>query len=112
MSRSDRATFPKLDDSISEGFVHAADAMRQHMERAIEVQKRSKQDERSKYHREIKPGVWVDCYDVLKAWNVTCPALQHAIKKALAPGNRGHKTLAQDMDEIVQSALRARELAE
>ena len=23
---------------------------------------------RSKYHREIKPGVWVDVYDVLNAW--------------------------------------------
>ncbi len=40
----------------------------------------------SKYHREIKPGVFVDVYDVLHAWGVINPALQHLIKKALQPG--------------------------
>jgi len=65
---------------------------------------------KSKYHREIAPGVWVDVYDVLHAWAVQNPALQHLIKKALQPGERGHKDKAQDMDEIVASALRAREL--
>lgn len=64
----------------------------------------------SKYHREIKPGVHVDVYDVLKAWDVRNPALQHLIKKALQPGARGHKTLDQDMADIVASAKRAQEL--
>lgn len=66
--------------------------------------------ERSKYHREIAPDVWVDVYDVLDAWAVQNPALQHLIKKALQPGARGHKTKGQDMDDIVVSAIRAREL--
>lgn len=65
---------------------------------------------RSKYHREIKPGVWVDVYDVLHAFQVTNPALQHLVKKALAAGQRGHKDRATDLDEVVQSAIRAREL--
>lgn len=64
----------------------------------------------SKYHREIKPGVHVDVYDVLAAWGVQNPALQHLIKKALQPGERGHKTLEQDMADIVASAKRAQEL--
>lgn len=64
----------------------------------------------NKYQREIRPGVIVDVYDVLKAWNVTCPALQHLIKKALQPGARGHKTAAEDLDDIVASAIRARDL--
>lgn len=68
------------------------------------------QPTRSKYHREIAPGVWVDVYDVLNAWGVTNPALQHLIKKALAPGERGHKTLDQDMRDILASAKRAQEL--
>lgn len=67
---------------------------------------------RGKYHREIKPGVWVDVYDVLTAWAVENPALQHLIKKALAPGQRGHKTLEQDMNDIIVSAKRAKELSE
>jgi len=65
---------------------------------------------RNKYQREIAPGVWVDVYDVLKAWAVTNPALQHLIKKALQPGERGHKDLLTDLDDIVASAKRAREL--
>lgn len=64
----------------------------------------------SKYHREIKPGVFVDVYDVLAAWNVTNPALQHLIKKALQPGARGHKTTEQDMQDIIDSAIRAKKL--
>ena len=65
---------------------------------------------KSKYHREIKKGVWVDVYDVLHAWGVTNPALAHLIKKALQPGERGHKTKAHDMRDIVESAKRAVEL--
>lgn len=65
---------------------------------------------RSKYHREIKPGVWVDVYDVLSAWQVQNPALQHLIKKALQPGARGHKSREQDLSDIVASAVRAKEL--
>lgn len=64
----------------------------------------------NKYMREIAPDVWVDVYAVLKAWNVTNPALQHLIKKALQPGERGHKTLHQDMQDIIDSAIRAKEL--
>ena len=65
----------------------------------------------NKYSRMIRPGVYVDVYDVLKAFGVTCPALQHLIKKALAAGNRGHKDLMTDLDDIIDSALRAKELA-
>lgn len=64
----------------------------------------------SKYQREIKPGVWVDVYDVLAAWAVDNPALQHLIKKALQPGERGHKTREQDLADITASAIRAQEL--
>ena len=64
----------------------------------------------NKYLREIKPGVFVDVYDVLKAWDVRNPALQHLIKKALAVGQRGHKDAAEDLQDIVDSAMRAQEL--
>lgn len=64
----------------------------------------------NKYLHEIKPGVFVDVYDVLMAWNVTNPALQHLIKKALQPGDRGHKSREQDLQDIIGSAIRAKEL--
>ena len=65
---------------------------------------------KNKYQREIKPSVFVDVYDVLKAWDVKNPALQHLIKKALQPGERGHKDLQQDLDDIIASAIRAKEI--
>lgn len=65
---------------------------------------------RNKYQREIRPGVFVDVYDVLKAFAVTDPALQHLIKKALCAGLRGHKSRQTDLQDIIDSALRAKEL--
>ena len=67
---------------------------------------------RSKYHREIKPGVWVDVYDVINAWKITNPAQQHLAKKALQAGDRGHKGYAEDMRDIIASAGRAIEINE
>lgn len=63
----------------------------------------------SKYHRTIK-GVSLDVYDVLQAWNVSNPATQHAVKKLLMPGARGHKDTLQDLAEARQSIDLAIEL--
>lgn len=65
---------------------------------------------RSKYHVQIRPGVWADVYDVLTAYTVTNPADAHAIKKMLCPGKRGHKPANQDRREAIVSLWRAIEL--
>lgn len=62
-----------------------------------------------KYDRPCK-GITIDVYDVLQAFEVTNPALQHLIKKALCAGLRGHKDRQQDLNEILESAKRAIEL--
>jgi len=67
-------------------------------------------ERRSKYHVEIRPGVWVDVYDVLTAYAVTNPADAHAIKKMLCPGKRGVKSANQDRREAIASLKRAIEL--
>jgi len=59
----------------------------------------------SKYHKTIK-GVTMDVYDVLRAFEVTSPPIQHAVKKLLMPGNRGHKDQLQDVQEAMQSIQR------
>lgn len=64
-------------------------------------------DKGEKYQREIAPGVFVDIYDVLEAWGVSCPARQHAIKKLLAAGQRGHKSEIKDLQEAHHSAHRS-----
>lgn len=63
----------------------------------------------NKYNRQCK-GITIDVYDVLKAFAVTDPALQHLIKKALCAGLRGHKNKEQDLIDIYDSAKRALEL--
>ena len=64
---------------------------------------------KSKYHREIKPGVWVDVNDVLDAFDPDNrnAADDHAIKKMLLPGKRGHKDGIKDRSEAIQSLQRS-----
>jgi hypothetical protein len=68
----------------------------------------------SKYHRNIPideaETLAVDVYDILTAFDVRCPAIQHAIKKLLMPGQRGHKSRGEDLREAIQSIERAIEL--
>ncbi|AII27115.1 hypothetical protein [Vibrio cholerae] len=54
--------------------------------------------------------VTIDVYSVLEAFNVRNSALQHLIKKALMAGNRGHKDVLEDCQDIIDSAVRAKEL--
>jgi len=52
-----------------------------------------------------------DVYSVLAAFEVDCPARQHAIKKLLMPGQRGAKSEIQDLDEALVSVSRAIDMA-
>ena len=78
-------------------------------------------DRGSKYHRTItqtlrgethRCSIVVDVYDVLQAFGVDCPALQHAVKKLLCAGLRGNKSAEQDIEEAANSCRRAIELLE
>ena len=75
-------------------------------------------DKKNKYSRKIKTislgnvdhAIYADVYDVLTAFEVVNPAMAHAVKKMLAPGQRGAKGTIQDMKEAVESIERAIEL--
>lgn len=58
----------------------------------------------------IEIDVWVDVYDVIKAFNVTSGPLQHALKKVLCAGERGHKDLLEDLNDIIASVEREIEM--
>lgn len=68
----------------------------------------------NKYNREIigLDGTVsiVDCYRVLDAFEVTDPATQHAIKKMLCMGLRGHKDYITDLNDSIESLQKAKEL--
>ena len=86
-------------------------------ERAFKrMERRLKPSDGNKYHREIfdiagNESIYVDVYSILAAFEVTNPALQHLIKKALCAGLRGHKNELTDMDDIIESAYRAKDMA-
>lgn len=68
----------------------------------------------NKYARTIYPlqgePAQIDVYRVLDAFAVTDPAIQHAVKKLLMPGERGAKSTIQDLEEAAFSVKQAVEL--
>lgn len=67
----------------------------------------------SKYSRPLPSNLTnIDVYDVLKLFEVNDPAIQHAIKKLLCTGMRGHKSYQEDLQEALFSVERALQLNE
>jgi hypothetical protein len=64
---------------------------------------------RDKYDVTKEP-VTIDVYQVLDAYGVANSAMAHLVKKALCCGHRGHKDVLEDCKDIIDSALRARQL--
>jgi hypothetical protein len=70
----------------------------------------------NKYNRRIYAGgsinkhIMIDVYQVLEAFDVRCPAKQHAIKKLLCAGMRGSKDAVQDLREAGAAIERAVDL--
>lgn len=75
-----------------------------------------KNHEGKKYLRKIVSAtgtmsdMQVDVYAVLKAFNVTCPARQHAIKKLLCCGQRDKGSERDDLQGALAALNRAIEL--
>ena len=54
-------------------------------------------------------GGYVDVYDVLAGFSKYCynPCIQHALKKMLCTGIRGHKNKEEDLYDVIKSLSRA-----
>jgi hypothetical protein len=61
------------------------------------------------YFRKV-PTTTIDVYRVCKAFEVTDPAVEHAIKKCLLAGGRGTKSFRQDIIEAMDSLSRCLEM--
>ena len=92
----ERAVKTKINDELSGG----------------EVKKEKQLVDGNKYHREIiglnGTKTTVDVYRVLDAFKTGCPATDHAIKKMLCAGLRGHKDKVTDYDNAIESLQAAR----
>lgn len=62
------------------------------------------------YFKDVSNIAEIDVYAVLKLFDVTDPCLQHIVKKSLCAGKRGHKDMMEDLQNIVDTAIRAVEL--
>lgn len=56
------------------------------------------------------PAVDIDVYAVLEAFDVTCPAIQHCIKKLLMAGRRGKGNRLDDLVGALAALNRAIEM--
>lgn len=66
---------------------------------------------RRMYSADGKGGpINVDIYCVIEAFKITCPAMQHALKKILACGQRGKGNRVDDIHGVFDAMWRALEL--
>jgi len=65
-----------------------------------------KLDNHSHYYKSVAGLREIDIYRVLMLFEVTDPCLQHAIKKLLVSGKRGHKDQYKDIQEAIDSLNR------
>lgn len=62
------------------------------------------------YYKNVKHLQQIDVYRVLELFNVTDPCLQHALKKLLVAGGRGHKDISRDVQDVIDSCVRWQEM--
>lgn len=65
------------------------------------------------YFKGVEHLMSIDVYRILTLFNVTDPALQHAVKKLLVAGGRGAgKNVEQDVHEAIDACTRFLEMRE
>ena len=62
------------------------------------------------YYKKVEHLKHVDVYRVLQLFQVTDPCLQHAVKKLLVAGGRGHKDPLEDVREAIATLERFLEM--
>lgn len=62
------------------------------------------------YFKGVHHLAHVDVYRVLALFAVTDPCIQHAVKKLLVAGGRGHKDQGKDIQEAIDTLQRWQEM--
>jgi hypothetical protein len=62
------------------------------------------------YYKYVGNLDYIDVYRVLHLFGVTDPCIQHAAKKLLVTGNRGHKDKARDVQDAIDTLVRYQEM--
>ena len=62
------------------------------------------------YKKPVAGLQFIDVYRVLSLFGVTDPCIQHAIKKLLVAGGRGHKDIEHDVQDTIDTLIRWQEM--
>lgn len=76
----------------------------------IKVDKEDKQQKHSHYKKDVKHIDYIDVYRIIELYELHDPCFQHALKKILVPGARGHKDLTKDINDIIDTMQRKLEM--
>ncbi len=64
----------------------------------------------SHYFKDVSKLNDIDVYRIIDLWKITDPCDQHALKKLLCPGERGHKDIIQDTQDVIDTMQRKLEM--
>jgi predicted glycoside hydrolase/deacetylase ChbG (UPF0249 family) len=62
------------------------------------------------YFKDVRGLTHIDVYRIIELFNVVDPCLQHALKKLLVAGGRGHKDIGRDVQDVIDSLTRWQEM--
>ena len=62
------------------------------------------------YYKDVSKLDVMDVYRIIDLWEITDPCDQHALKKILCPGERGHKDIIQDTQDVIDTMQRKLEM--
>ena len=76
----------------------------------IRMDKEDKQQKHSHYKKDVRHLDYIDVYRIIELYELHDPCFQHALKKILVPGARGHKDLINDINDIIDTMQRKIEM--
>ena len=73
-------------------------------------QQKHQQQKHSHYKKDVRHLDYIDVYRIIDLYELHDPCFQHALKKVLVPGQRGHKDLTKDINDIIDTMQRKLEM--
>ena len=67
-------------------------------------------EKHSHYKKDVRHLDYIDVYRIIDLYELHDPCFQHALKKILVPGARGHKDLTKDINDIIDTMQRKLEM--
>jgi hypothetical protein len=75
-----------------------------------QTQTQDSEKKHSHYFKDVSNLGYIDVYRVIDLFKIGHPCLQHAVKKLLVSGGRGHKDEDRDIQDVIDSCVRWQEM--